>query len=213
MKTILCYGDSNTWGYNARDESRFPLSMRWTGVAQAALGNGYRLIEEGCNGRTTVWDDPLEMHKNGRIYLSPCLESHRPLDLVLIMLGTNDLKARFNLLPMDIALGAAELVKLAQSYGCGPGGAAPRVLLVSPIRVGDFIEETESVDYFGGREVAEKSQKLAPLYARMAERCACHYVDAAQFAQPCRLDAVHLDEDGHRALGLALAQVMRQILG
>lgn len=213
MKTILCYGDSNTWGYNARDESRYPYPTRWTGVAQSALGGAYRLIEEGCSGRTTVWDDPLEQHKNGRKYLAPCLESHRPLDLVIIMLGTNDLKARFNLLPMDVAQGAAELVKLTQGYGCGPDGAAPQVLLVSPILVGDFIEETESVDYFGGREVAEKSQKLAALYARMAGRLACHYFDAAQVAAPCQLDAVHLDEAGHHSLGTALAAKIVEILG
>ena len=95
---ILCFGDSNTWGYVPLTVDRYPESVRWTGVMAQALGAGFRIIEEGQNGRTTVWDDPLEGdNKNGLRYLPACLESHHPLDLVIIMLGTNDLKARWNL--------------------------------------------------------------------------------------------------------------------
>jgi lysophospholipase L1-like esterase len=92
MKAILCYGDSNTWGYDPVTKGRFPRDMRWTGVLRQSLGDDYLVIEEGLNGRTTVWDDPIEGYKNGAAYLVPCLTTHRPLDLVIIMLGTNDLK-------------------------------------------------------------------------------------------------------------------------
>ena len=97
MRRILCFGDSNTWGYDPATGERFDEQTRWTGVLQAALGGDYTVIEEGLNGRTTVWDDPIEGHKNGHEYLVPCLETHRPLDLVVLMLGTNDLKRRFSL--------------------------------------------------------------------------------------------------------------------
>ena len=98
MTRILCYGDSNTWGYDPASGERFAADIRWTGVLRKVLASDrFEVIEEGLNGRTTVWDDPIEGQKNGRQYLIPCLESHRPLDLVVILLGTNDLKKRFSL--------------------------------------------------------------------------------------------------------------------
>jgi lysophospholipase L1-like esterase len=87
VKRILCYGDSNTWGYDPVTQERFDKNERWTGQLSQMLGGNYDVIEEGLNGRTTVWDDPIEGYKNGRDYLIPCLESHKPLDLVIILLG------------------------------------------------------------------------------------------------------------------------------
>ncbi len=91
MKTIVCFGDSNTWGFAPISKARYDRDTRWPGVLRNALGGGYLVIEEGQNGRTTVWDDPIEANKNGATYLLPCLESHKPLDLLIIKLGTNDL--------------------------------------------------------------------------------------------------------------------------
>ena len=115
MKSILCYGDSNTWGYDPQTRSRFPHDVRWTGVLASSLGTGYRVVEEGLNGRTTRWDDPIEAGRNGLTFLQPCLESHLPLDLVIVMLGTNDLKQRFGLSASDIAQSAAEHRKLGEA--------------------------------------------------------------------------------------------------
>ncbi len=104
MKTVLCYGDSNTWGSDPETGERFAPDVRWPGVLRRSLGEGYWVIEEGLGGRTTVRDDPIEgAHKNGRAYLRACLESHKPIDLMTIMLGTNDLKARFAASASDIA--------------------------------------------------------------------------------------------------------------
>ncbi|MCW5845462.1 MAG: hypothetical protein KIT77_29690, partial [Caldilinea sp.] len=105
MKRILCFGDSNTWGYDPVSQDRYARNARWPGVLRQQIGAGYEVIEEGLNGRTTVWNDPIEGYKNGRDYLIPCLETHRPLDLVIILLGTNDLKKRFSLSAYDIAQG------------------------------------------------------------------------------------------------------------
>ena len=112
MKTILCYGDSNTWGYDPANQTRYPRDVRWPGVLRNGLGDGYIVIEEGLNGRTTVWDDPIELDKNGATYLRPCIQTHKPLDFVIIMLGTNDLKTRFSLPAYDIASGAGVLVDI-----------------------------------------------------------------------------------------------------
>lgn len=95
MRSIMCYGDSNTWGYNPATGSRFSRDGRWTGVLRQELSDGYEIIEEGLNGRTTVWNDPIEGYKNGKEQLIPCLETNKPLDMVIIMLGTNDLKVLF----------------------------------------------------------------------------------------------------------------------
>ncbi len=127
MKTILCYGDSNTWGYDPVSEDRYPLAQRWVSVLARELGPEYQVIAEGLNGRTTVWPDPVEgEYKSGKSYLLPCLESHHPIDLVVLMLGTNDLKHRFGLSAWDIARAAGTLVEhdLPVSLGAG-GDAAP----------------------------------------------------------------------------------------
>lgn len=121
MKTILCYGDSNTWGYSPATQDRYGRDERWTGVLRNEIGEGYLVIEKGLGGRTTVWDDPVEgRHKNGETYLLPCLESHQPIDLVIILLGTNDLKRRFCVGAFDIAQGAGGLVRIVQKSETGP---------------------------------------------------------------------------------------------
>jgi lysophospholipase L1-like esterase len=137
MKTILCFGDSNTWGCrpltSLENIPRYGPDVRWGSVLRTSLGEGYWVIEEGLNGRTTVWADPVEgEYKSGKSYLTACLESHAPLDLVTILLGTNDLKHRFGLSAWDIAACAGVLVQIVQSSAFGPNGSAPRVLLICP---------------------------------------------------------------------------------
>ena len=123
MKTVLCYGDSNTWGFDPATRTRFPPHVRWTGVLGQRLGDGYQVIEEGLNGRTTRWDDPIEPDRNGLAYLRPCVESHQPLDLIVIMLGTNDLKRRFDLSASDIAQSAAGVAEMGRRFAYTPAGA------------------------------------------------------------------------------------------
>lgn len=136
MRRILCYGDSNTWGYDAAADDRFPEEVRWTGVLQQLLGEGFRVIEEGQPGRTTVWDDPIEEHRNGKTALYSVLESQSPVDLVVLMLGTNDLKPRFSLNAFDIAAGLERLVRIIQTHLPTAQRRPPEILLVCPPPVG-----------------------------------------------------------------------------
>lgn len=207
MKRILCFGDSNTWGFNPATQDRFDRNTRWTGVLRNALGDGFEIIEEGLNGRTTVWEDPLEGYKNGYAYLIPCLETHRPLDLVVIMLGTNDLKLRFSLPPSDIAKGAGVLVKAVQQSEAGYAGAAPRVLLVAPPPV---VRLTEYAEMFAGAE--EKSRKLGYWYRQIALERGCAFLDAGEVIVSSELDGIHFEAGEHYKLGEAVARQVRVIV-
>jgi len=211
VKSILCYGDSNTWGYNPENGERFPPDVRWTGVLQKELGEEYKIIEEGLNGRTTVWDDPIEGYKNGMKYLIPCLESQRPLDLVIIMLGTNDLKCRFSLSAFDIAEGAGVLVDIVLSSRAGRCWNPPKVLLVSPIHVGDNIRTTWHCEAFGLERSVEISKGFAAHFKRIAELRGCEFMDAAAIATPSLIDAIHLDAGEHIKLGKAIAAKVKSI--
>ena len=208
MKTILCYGDSNTWGYVPASGERFPEDVRWPGVLARELGSGFRVIEEGLNARTTVRDDPVEEYKNGKEYLRPCLESHRPLDLVIVALGVNDLKARFFASASDVADGAGVLVSIAQRSGAGPDGGPPAVLLVAPPTVGRL---TELAQMFAGAE--EKSKEFARQYRRVAGKYGCELLDAGEVVRSSDFDGIHLEVGEHRKLGEAVAALVRKMLG
>ena len=216
MKTILCYGDSNTWGYDPSNpgrplpHSRFGLHERWAGVLRDELGAEYWVIEEGLNGRTTVWPDPVEgEYKNGKASLMALLESHQPLDLVIIMLGTNDLKMRFGVPARDIAYSAGVLVELVQHTGFGPGGAAPQVLLMSPAPTAPLSERF--TEMFTG--APEKSRQLGQWYRQVAQEYGCHFMDAGEIVVSSPSDGIHLDKSEHLKLGQAVAAHVRDILG
>ena len=208
MKTVLCYGDSNTWGYEPASGDRFPEDVRWPGVLARELGSEFRVIEEGLNARTTVREDPVEEYKNGKDYLRPCLESHRPLDLVIVALGVNDLKARFFASASDVADGAGVLVAIAQRSGVGPHGAPPAVLLVTPPPVGKL---TELAEMFAGAE--EKSRGLDRQYRRVADKYGCELLDAGKLVRSSDLDGIHLEAGEHRKLGEAVAARVKEMLG
>ena len=211
VKAILCYGDSNTWGYEPGTGNRYPRDKTWPGVLRKALGEGYFVIDEGLNGRTTVWDDPTQLFpekRNGLKYLIPCLESHMPLDLVIIMLGTNDLKRRFSASPVEVAKSIKALVEAVQRSGAGPGGGSPKILIIAPPKIEWPIEFGEELE---GAE--EKSKKLSQYYRLIAKEMGCEFLDASEIVSPSKVDGVHLGLDGHRKLGEALAIHVRRIIG
>lgn len=209
MRVVLCYGDSNTWGSDPKTGERFAPDVRWPGVLRRELGEGYWVIEEGLGGRTTVRDDPIEgVHKNGRTYLRACLETHKPIDLVTLMLGTNDLKARFAASASDIAQGAASLAEMVLMSGCGPEGGAPVVLLIAPPPVGKL---TDMAEMFEGAE--EKSARFAEHYRRFAEQYGCEFLDASESIVSSDIDGIHLEADEHRKLGEAVAASVEGVVG
>ncbi len=207
MYEVMCFGDSNTWGYSPSTQQRFSRDVRWTGVLQAELGSGYRVIEEGLNGRTTVWEDHLEGDKMGKRHLPVILESQAPLDLVIVMLGTNDLKKRFSAHAWDIAEGAGRLLDIIAASKAGKANAAPPVLLIAPPPLGKL---TAWEGMFEGG--AEKSRELGKHYREAARLRGCHFLDAADVIRSSDIDGIHLEEKEHRALGQAVAREVKKIL-
>jgi lysophospholipase L1-like esterase len=208
MFEILCFGDSNTWGYSPETGARLPKASRWTGVLQRELGTGYSVIEEGQSGRTTVWDDPVEGGiKNGKAYLAPCLESHAPLDLVVLMLGTNDTKKRFGVPASDIGLCMSGLIALVLSGASGRERRAPKLLLIAPPPLSKLSAFAEMFE--GG---AEKSKALGPIYRDIAKAHGCGFLDAGELIRTSGLDGVHFEEGEHRKLGQAVAREAKRML-
>lgn len=219
MKTILCYGDSNTHGTMPIDfdllktsfissKYRFPIEKRWTGILQKELGTDYYIIEEGLNGRTAVWDDPIEgVHKNGMRYLLPCIESHAPIDLVILMLGTNDLKTRFSVTSFDIASGIGILVNTIKQSCFGPEGKNPKILLLCPPPLG-------KLSHLAGlfTDGAKKSKELAKNYEKIAGLYGCDFFDVGKLIRTSNIDGVHYEEKEVKKLGMKLVKIVKQIL-
>lgn len=204
MKTILCYGDSNTWGCVPGVLTRHPEDVRWTGVLARELGEGYRVIDDGINGRTTVWDDPANQCRNGLAGLGYSLYRAKPLDLVVVMLGTNDLNYTD---AEGYYEGITMLVKrILRANDSFPGTSnvflgEPKVLLVSPI---EMTPETRAY---------KESLKFPQHTARLAQELGLPWINAAEYAKPSPLDGCHMDARNHGLLGLAIAKMVKEILG
>ncbi len=204
MMHILCYGDSNTYGYNPLDGMRYPKEVRWPGVLQQ-LRPEDEIIEEGCNGRTAAFTPAEEAWKDGRSYLKACLNSHKPLDLVIYMLGSNDLKREFQASPAQIAGGIHEILQTTAVFLQEKQGVAPEVLLISPPHIREGIEVSPFAHSFD-RDAADRSHGLADLYRKEAELAAkaglprCRFLDAAEVIEASETDCLHLTPEAHRKL-------------
>jgi len=210
MRTVLCYGDSNTHGQipGGLTLDRYAFPERWPGVLARELGGGWHVIEEGLSGRTTVRDDPIEgAAKNGRTYLRPCLMSHAPLDLIVIMLGTNDLKARFHQPASEVAMGIGCLIHDIRELAPGPGGRVPEILVVAPPPMLDDIKEWAPIFAGGPR----KSHELALQFEITADSLEVHFFDAASVVSCDPLDGFHINREAHSRLGVALAREVEAI--
>lgn len=210
MKTILAYGDSLTFGADAATGGRHAYEDRWPSVLEAGLGGVARVIAEGLGGRTTVFDDfSAVADRNGGRVLPTLLDSHKPLDLVVIMLGTNDLKEYINGSALGAAMGVKRLVEIVRAHSWN-GYAVPGVVIVSP----PLTVETDHADLkpmFAPR--SNEAPLFAGYYSRIANELGCGFFDAATVAVATPLDGVHLDAKNTRAIGEGLVPVVTSALG
>ncbi|MDR2529040.1 MAG: GDSL-type esterase/lipase family protein [Synergistaceae bacterium] len=218
-KTILCYGDSNTWGLNPDTFNfetgaftRHPYQIRWPGCMASFLGSDCRVIEEGYNGRTTVFEDPIRPGRCALPHFLVSYYSHEPLDLLVLMLGTNDTKDIYAAQPAVIGMGVERLLR--ELFLILPASLSPklRTLLISPPEVAPI---GDSSKYYPGFSAAsrEKSKQLPAIYEKLAGRYHCGFLNAAEFVTPSSVDGLHLNEDAHVKLGEVIGTKVKKMLG
>ncbi|MCR4688795.1 MAG: acylhydrolase [Saccharofermentans sp.] len=212
MRRIVCFGDSNTWGYNPNTGERFAEDVRWPCVLGSLLGDGYQILEEGQNGRTIANADPWEWGcKSGIDYVLPMVESHSPFDLLIVMLGSNDLKAKFSLPAPDIAGSLQNMLMKTKGFMQYQLRSNAKILIVSPPHLGEGLETSPFEPFFDCSKAINNSKKLAKWYSLVASQFGCEFIDAATVCKAGNVDSLHLLEDGHRALAEALADKVKLI--
>ena len=219
MKSILCFGDSNTWGFMPRNDrppvkanNRYPRNVRWPGRLEKLLGPDWTVIEEGLNGRTTMFDCFMEEHRNGLKAIDVCLLSAMPVDLVILMLGTNDSKRAFDKPPFLIAHGVQRLIGriTGGGYGYGPGGGTPEILVVAPIRMTEGVHTSWLSEEFDAASIARCNQ-LSDFYRRVAEQNGARFLDAGATVSADDSDGIHMNAEGHATLADLLHREVRAI--
>ena len=218
-KRIMVYGDSNTWGYipvESGTTTRYPAEVRWPGVLNAALGSGYEVIEEGLSARTTDIPDPTLPHisgagLDGAAYLSPALATHLPLDLVVIMLGTNDVKKMLDRSPLRVALGVGKLIDIVAQTKSGVGTSypAPKILVLAPPPLGKLAPESRAERFAGG---VEKTKAMPAYYEAIAKAAGAEFLDLGKLTTTDGLDGVHFTAAAHKAIGTGVAEKVKGIL-
>lgn len=224
MKTILCFGDSNTNGCNPKSDirdwvekspdnppQRYERHIRWTGVLQQILGPEYYVIEEGMPGRTFVYDDAVIPHACGADYIRPCMASHMPLDLLVVMLGTNDAKHIYGSYEYPFMLGMEEFLKIAKDPALWMKDQKPNILLIAPPPIGDAIETSIYYGLFNQGSVA-LSKKFAEIYEKVAKAQGCHYLNAGAYVKSDPADSIHFSVEDHRKLAEGIAEKIKEIL-
>lgn len=207
MKTVVCFGDSNTWGYAPSISKRYPFEKRWTSILQEKLGINYFVIPEGLNGRTTAFEDSVEKDKNGFRHLQTILETHKPLDLIIIMLGTNDLKSRFCVCAQEIALSAGKLINYTLHSDTGIEGNAPEILFIAP----PVVQNSERFGYML-KGAVEKSKEMGIHYRQQANEFKVPFINASDFVASSPIDGIHWEEKEHEKFALAVAGKVKEII-
>ena len=211
-KRIVCYGDSNTWGYISGSGERYDESVRWPCRLQQMLGSDYIIAEEGLTGRTTVFDDPLDPYLNGIKYMPPALLTGAPIDLLIFMLGTNDFQSHISgNNPIATARGVQTMLEEARKLNVGRDGKTLRILLISPIEITEDRLTFKDNDLTDEKSI-ENSRLLGPLLKIVAEQTGCAFIDAAKHIRPSSVDGVHMNQDGHAAMAELIYPEVKKIL-
>lgn len=211
MQHILVYSDSLSWGIIPMTRQRLSFEQRWPGVMEIALcesGRKVRVIEDCLNGRRTVWDDPFKPGRNGLVGLAQRVEIHSPLELVILMLGTNDFQSMHDHNAWHSSQGMLALISAVRSAPIEPGMPVPQILVVAPPAM-QTPKGPIAPKFAGG---VEKSVGLADAYRAVCQEAGCHYFDAGSVTTSSKVDGIHLDLEQHRVLGEALAGVVKPLL-
>ncbi len=213
-KKIVCFGDSNTYGYDPATGGRYGSDVRWTGILKNLLGEDYEIFEEGQNGRTIANEDPWEGGtKCGMDYVLPMLETKRP-DLLIIMLGTNDLKIKFSLPAADIAGSLQTMLMKIKGYceyyiGCQD----MKILIIAPPALSEPFDESYFAEFFDPTSSVKRSLELAEWYELVADQYKVGFLNATAELKAGQTDHLHLDPEGHKQLAGLVKDKVLEILG
>ena len=208
--TVLCYGDSNTYGYDPRtDGDPYPAGVRWPDILANTLGDGYKVIVEGLSGRTTAYDRLDAPWKNGYPYLMPCIGSHKPIDYLIFMLGTNDCNVEMCLSAEDIAAGMELLVTTAKAATQEMQRYVPKIVIVAPAVIRPELAGT-TFEYQLDETSVQKSHDIVPLYEQIAKKHGCLFLDASTSLEVTEIDCEHLTEKGHQQLAELLLNLIQK---
>lgn len=207
VKSVVCFGDSNTWGDDPHDYSRYPKHSRWTGILQDLLGSRYEVISEGMNGRTTK-ESVDEVYEDGLTILPAVLSTNKPVDILIFMVGTNDCKISQKESAADIAEGMEELVVTAREVTEQLQGYIPAIVIVSPPAIKDEITESD-LSYLYDETSVQKSRLLKDYYEKIADKYDCIFVNGTDTLEVSDLDCIHMTENGHKQLAQLLAKVIK----
>lgn len=210
---ILCYGDSNTWGHDPKTGNRFDDKTRWTKLLQQELGNQHEVIEEGLCGRTAAFMDDVIPYRHGISMLEATIEIHQPIDLIIIMLGTNDLKSAFYPDAYAITNGIKKMIKMIRNpYLYNAHMKIPEILIIAPVHIHNDLNKVERYwEGFGERSI-EVSRKLASWYESLSKEMNCHFMDASLYAKASTIDCIHMDEENHKKLAEAIYHKIEYML-
>lgn len=213
-RRIVCFGDSNTWGYNPESGSRYSDDIRWTKLLEKKLGGDYRIIEEGQNGRTIANPDPWEWGtKCGMDQILPILESHMPMEALVIMLGSNDLKSKFGLPAPDIAGSLQNMLKSVRGhlryYLNNPD---LKILIIAPPALGENFASSPFAEFFDADSVVQKSKDISKWFELVADQFGCEFLDATSQVTAGDVDSLHLSPEGHAKLAELVYQKLKSML-
>jgi len=210
MKTILCFGDSITRGAIPVTNERYSREIRYPGRLQKLLGDDYLIVEEGLNGRTCLKERINEPKRNAKYYIEPCLGAHQPIDMIIIMLGTNDSLTQFNVDCKTIGEGMDELICIIESYTKAHQGFIPKIVLCCPPYIGENWKNSPShEDLIGSRE---KTIELVDIYKNIADKHNIIYFNTNLYAKTSFEDSVHFDIEGHRIFSDMMAEIIKKEL-
>lgn len=210
MANVLFFGDSLTWGFNPVDDGRYSVKERFTGIIDEMFSDFY-VIAEGMKGRTTVFEDGMREGRNGRKALTAILYTHAPLDIVVVMLGVNDVKTRFMASPQEITKGMQLIIETIEAYSLWGNSKKPEILIISPPTIREDMTGSNFEGIYG-MDGAKKVQMLSVCYEKLAKARGCYFLDASKICSAEHTDGVHIDAEGHLALAGAIAKKLVEMI-
>lgn len=205
MKQILCYGDSNTFGFIPENCKRYDKDSRWSGILSEILKDNYQIIEEGMNNRTGFFKNPEGLKQSGGEYLSIFLQNHKNLDICIISLGTNDAQFFYNLDENSTKIGLQKLIDSVHETN-----SKTKIIIVPPVKITKDILHSSFSMMFNSESI-EKIQNTFPIYEQIAKENKCLYFDFNNFVSPSKTDGIHYTKESHKIIAQKLSEFILNI--